>query len=209
MGIFPSRLKFLIVKPIYKTGDKLNIANFRPSLLTSFLKVFEKIIYSRMYQHVVQNQILAKEQYGFRSKSSTDKAPYTLIHEILTAFNNKQIVVGIFCDLRKAFDVVNHKIMLNKLEQYGIVRKFNALIKSYLTERYERVIIQNNSTNSYSDLEIVKHGVPQGSILGPLFFLLFINNLPLVTSKNTTLVLYADDTSLIITGLILYNSRLK
>jgi hypothetical protein len=116
---------------------------------------------------------------------------HTLIHEILTAFNN---------DLRKAFEVVNHKTLLNKLEQYRIVGKFNALIKSYLTERYQRVVMQDNSNNSYSDWEIVKHGVPQGSILGPLFFLLFINDLPSVTSKNTTLVLYADDTNLIITG---------
>ena len=83
---------------------------------------------------------------------------------------------------------------------YGIVGKFNALIKSYLTERYQRVIIQNNSRNSYSEWEIVKHGVPQGSILGPLFFLLFINDLPLTVSKNNTLVLYADDTSMIVTG---------
>jgi hypothetical protein len=124
------------VKPIYKTGDGFNIANFRPiSLLISFSKVFEKIIYSRMYQHVVQNQILAKEQYGFRSKLSTDNASYTLMHEILTALNNKQIVGGIFCDLRKVFDCVNHRILLSKLVQYGIVGKFKALIQAYLTER--------------------------------------------------------------------------
>ena len=92
-GIFPSRLKYSNVKPIYKSGDKLNIANFRQiSLLISFYKIVEKVIYLRIHQHVVQNQILAKEQYGFRSKSSTDKAAYTLTHDILTAFNNKQIV---------------------------------------------------------------------------------------------------------------------
>jgi hypothetical protein len=132
------------VKPIYKTETDFNIANFRPiSLLTSFSKVFEKIIYSRLYQHVVQNQILVKEQYGFRNKLSTDKASYTLIHEILTALNNKQIVGGIFYDSRKAFNCVNHRILLTKLEQYGTVGKFRALIKSYLTERYQRVVIHN------------------------------------------------------------------
>jgi hypothetical protein len=119
---------------------------------------------------MVQNQIFAKEQYGFRNKLSTEEASYTLTNEILTAFNNKQIVRGIFCDLRKAFDVVNHEVLLNKLEQYGIVKRFKTLIKSYLTERYQRVIIQNNSKSSYSDWKMIKHGVPQGSILGPLFF---------------------------------------
>jgi hypothetical protein len=111
LGTFPSRLKFSVVKPIYTTGGRLNITNFLPiSLLTSFSKVFEKIIYSRMYQHVVQYQIFVKEQYGFRSKLSTDNASYTLIHEILTAMNNKQVVGGIFCDLRKALDYINHRI---------------------------------------------------------------------------------------------------
>jgi hypothetical protein len=113
-----------------------------------------------MSQHLVQNQILVQEQYGFRSKLSTDNAFYTLIHEILTALYNKQIVGGIFCDLRKVFDCVNHRILLSKLEQYGIVGKFKALIISYLTERYQRVVIHNNAYNSsHSDWELVKHGL--------------------------------------------------
>jgi hypothetical protein len=99
----------------------------------------------------------------FRNYSSTDRASYISTHQILTALNNKQIAGGIFCDLRKAFDVVNHKILLKNLEYYGIVGKVNALVKSYLSERYQRVVMQNNNNNSYSDWEMVKHGVPQGS----------------------------------------------
>jgi hypothetical protein len=123
---------------------------------------------------VVHIQIFAKEQYGFRNKLSTEEASYTLTNEILTAHSNKQIVGGIFCDLRKVFYIVNHEVLLNKLEQYGIVGRFKALVKSYLTERYQRVIIQNNSKSSSSDWKMIKHGLPQGSILGPLFFFYYL-----------------------------------
>jgi hypothetical protein len=150
---------------------------------------------------MVQNSVLAKEEYGFRNDSSADRASYILTQEILTVLNDKQIAGGIFCDLRKVFDVVNHKILLKKLEHYRIVGKVNALVKSYISERYQRVVMQNNNKKSYSDWEMVKHGDCKDLSWGPLFSLLFINDLPLVTSnKNTTLVLYADDTSMIVTG---------
>jgi hypothetical protein len=150
---------------------------------------------------VVLNQILANEQYGFRSSLSTDNASYTLLHEILSAMNNNHVVGGIFCDLSRAFDCVNHRVLLSKLEHYGIRGTFRALIKSYLTERDQRVIIKDNTNIiSFSNWELVQHGVPQGSILGSLFFLLYINYLPTVTAKSAKLVLYADDTSFIITN---------
>jgi hypothetical protein len=107
--------------PIYKSGDKLDMSNFRPiSILICFSKIFEKIIYNRIYSHISIHNILTRDKFGFRSNLSTDNASYTLIHEILTAFENKHMVGGIFCDRTQAFDCKNHKILLSKLDFYGI-----------------------------------------------------------------------------------------
>ena len=140
------------------------------------------------------------EQFGFRTFSSTEKALYKLIDGILNALNNRMVVGGIFCDLQKAFDCVNHNILLTKLKYYGITGTTHKLIKSYLKDRYQRVILHNNSSDSRSKWGKITHGVPQGSILGPLLFLLYINDLPQITHENSKMILYADDTSIIITN---------
>jgi len=200
-GTFPDRLKLSVVKPLFKTGGKECISNYRPILLlTYFSKIFEKVIAKRLLQHINNNQVLTSAQFGFRQKTSTDLASYTLTQEILTTLNNKVKVGGIFCDLHKAFDCVNHKILLSKMEFYGVVGKANTLIKSYMQNRYQRVQIKKDTINYCSEWELVTDGVPQGSILGPLFFLLYINDLPNTISDLSTPILFADDTSLIISN---------
>jgi hypothetical protein len=146
----------------------------------------------------MSNNILVNKQYGFRSDSSIEKASYKLLNEILTALNNKKLVGVFFCDLKKACDCVKFDILLSKLEFYGIVGKANALVKSYLKDRYQRVLI--NNWLFHSRWGLVNNGVPQGSILGPLLFLLYIKDLPNIIISKSYPALFADDTSIIISN---------
>jgi hypothetical protein len=151
-------------------------------------------------KHIKKNNILRAEQFGFRVTSSTEKASYKLIDDIFNALNNKLTVGGIFCNLQKAVDCINQNILIAKLVFYGITGVTYSLIKSYLQGRYQRVVLNNYSTRSSSNWGEVTPGVPQGSILGLLLFLLYINDLPQIGDENSRIVLFADDTSVIITN---------
>ena len=191
-GVFPDALKIAIVKPIYKGGDKASFTNYRPiSILPYISKILEKIIHLRIMTYVLDANILNNKQFGFQKNKST-YMPLLLLQENITkSMESGNIVCGIYLDLKKAFDTVDHSLLTGKLERYGFAGTSLNLIKSYLTNRHQCVDFNGTKSN----LKPVRIGVPQGSILGPLLFLLYINDFP-KASKNITFLQYADDTAI-------------
>lgn len=205
-GIFPEQLKIAKVLPVHKKGSKNDSGNYRPiSLLPTLAKIFEKLIKIRLINHLNANNILDSRQFGYQANIGTSEAIDTLVQEVIQRLNGKMKVAGLFLDLSSAFDTVDHEILLNKLEFYGIKHKVLELLKSYLTNRYQYVELKCTENNfvktSKSKLTKIIRGVPQGSILGPLFFLLFTNDLiPFMYNviPNIGLVVFADDTNAVI-----------
>ena len=190
-GIFPDDWKKGNIVPIFKKGDKQNIRNYRPvSLLPNCSKIFERIIYDNMLKYFLNNNLISPIQAGFRPGDSCINQLLSITHDIFTSFDNGLEVRGVFLDISKAFDKVWHDGLIYKLKQYGIKDKLLCLLIDFLKNRQQRVVL-NGQFTSWTKVNAV---VPQGSILGPLLFLIYINDLPNGLQSNPKL--FADDTSL-------------
>ena len=192
-GVIPKDLKMQYITPIYKKGNKTEAVNYRPVSLTSHLiKIFERVMRKHLVKHLEENEILPDSQHGFRSKRSCLTQLIEHVDEVLKALNGGNEVDVIYLDYSKAFDKVDHQVLLAKMKMYGINGKFYDWIKDFLSNRSQTVVVDG----SKSSFQEVKSGVPQGTVLGPVFFILYVIDM-VMSAKNSKTLTFADDTKLL------------
>ena len=195
-GVFPNCLKIAKVIPLFKKGNRDEPCNYRPiSLLPVFSKVVEGIMNSQIYEYFEINNIFNDKQYGFRKKRNTSDAIVNFIKNTLRCFEDGSHCLSLFLDLTKAFDCVDHSILLDKLREYGFDDVSLSLVESYLKNRYQMVFWNGQ----WSRKMLIRSGVPQGSILGPLLFIVFVNDFPDFINMADS-ILFADDSTVTVGG---------
>ena len=193
-GVFPDQLKIAKVIPLYKNDDPKIFSNYRPvSVLPVISKILERLMYNRLIKYLNDNKILYSFQFGFRQNHSAVMALITLVDKISKALENGEFAIGLFLDFSKAFKTINYDVLFMKLFHYGVRGCALDWFMSYLTNRKQYVVYNGACSN----LKPITCGVPQGSILGPLLFLIYVNDLAYV-SEYLFMVMFADDTNALV-----------